>query len=363
MKSSVRFALAGVVVVALAVVAALAQEGGKAEFRSMAELDAHYRKQAEELDRRRLLDMAALAGRLTDTEAEAAYRAVFDMAVARGLFSEAESAARTYLGREGGPPQSQALAALISLIARADRGEYDRSLADLEAFVKRRAALQIPEEQRLPPPLLFEIGEAYLQRLIQGGRHDIARKVCQIAVAARSDPEIKAHFEKRRSRLEMIGKIAPEIEGKDVDGKPVRLADLKGKVVLVDFWATWCPPCVASFPVLRQLAREYKDRGFAILGVNLDDLARPESGPAAARTEPAPGPAPGDLRSFLVSQRLGWTNLVGAGADAAARAYGVDDIPASFLLDREGKIIQVELRDQALARTLARLLGGPAAKP
>jgi len=357
MRFSVRFAAASCGLVSLAVVAAVAQEVGKPEFRSLAELDAHYRQQADELDRRKLLDMAALAGRLTGMEAEEAYRAVFDVAVARGFFNAAEPAARAYLSREEGAPQSQALAAMISLIAQADRGEYDRSLADLEGFLKRRAAVHIPEEQRLPPPLLFAVGEAYLQRLIQGGRYDIARKVCQLAVANRSDPAIKAHFEKRQARLDMIGKPAPVIEGKDVDGKPVRLADLKGKVVLVDFWATWCPPCVASFPALRQLAREYKDRGFAILGVNLDDLARSESDQAGA------GPATGDIRWFLVSQRAGWTNLVGPGADAAAKAFGVEEIPASFLIDREGKIIHVELREQALARTLAQLLGGPTAKP
>ena len=112
----------------------------------------------------------------------------------------------------------------------------------------------------MPPALLFAVGEAYLQRLIQGGRYDIARKVCRLAAANRADPAIKAYFERREARLDLIGKPAPQIEGKDVDGKPVRLSDLKGKVVLVDFWATWCPPCVASFPTLRQLSREYKDR-------------------------------------------------------------------------------------------------------
>ncbi len=359
MRFSVPFAAASCGLVWLAVVAAVAQEVGKPEFRSLAELDAYYRQKADELDRRKLHDMGALAGRLTGMEGESAYRAVFDLAVAREFFNTAEPAARAYLSREEGLPQSQALAAMISLIARADRGEYDRSLADLEEFLKRRAAARIPEEQRLPPPLLFAVGEAYLQRLIQGGRYDIARKVCELAVANRSDPAIKAHFENRQARLDMIGKSAPEIGGKDVDVKPVRLADLKGKVVLVDFWATWCPPCVASFPTLRQLAREYKDRGFAVLGVNLDDLARAESGQPGAGVEPANG----DIRRFLVSQRAGWTNLVGPGANAAAKAFVVEEIPASFLIDREGKIIHLELREQALARTLAELLGGPRAKP
>ena len=153
----------------LAVVAAVAQEVGKPEFHSLAELDAHYRQQADELDRRKLLDMAALAGRLTGMEAEEAYRAVFDMAVARSLFNAAEPAARAYLSREGGPPQSQALAATITLIARADRGEYDRSLADLVGVHQEPRGGPDPRGKRLPPPLLFAVGEAYLQRLIQGG--------------------------------------------------------------------------------------------------------------------------------------------------------------------------------------------------
>ena len=93
--------------------------------------------------------------------------------------------------------------------------------------------------------------------------------------------------------------------------------------------------------------------------MNLDDLARPESSQAGAGAEPAPG----DVRRFLVSQRVGWPNLVGPGADAAARAFGVEEIPASFLIDGEGKIIHVELREQTLARTLAKLLGEPAARP
>ena len=106
----------------------------------------------------------------------------------------------------------------------------------------------------------------------------------------------------------MIGKPAPEIEGKDVDGKPIRLADLKGKVVLVEFWATWCPPCVASFPTLRHLTRDYKDRGFAILGVNLDDLARSESG------QPGAGAVfRSYIRSFLVAQRRAGSTSSGRG--------------------------------------------------
>jgi thiol-disulfide isomerase/thioredoxin len=350
----IRLAVGGILI-ALAGMAVHAQDETR-PFHSLSELNAYYKKQADELDRRKLLDLAALAARSKGAEAETAFRGAFDLAVAKGLYGAAEPAAREYLTRESGSPQSQALAASITLIARADRGEYDQSLADLERFLNSRAAARIPEDQRLPPALLFAVAEAYLQRLIQGGRYDIARKVCQLAVANRSDPSIKAYFERRQARLDLIGKPAPEIEGKDVDGKPVRLADFEGKVVLVDFWATWCPPCVAAFPTLRQLAREFKDQGFAILGVNLDDLARPESAQPAAKPEQVGG----DVRWFLIAQRAGWPNLVGPGAEAAARAYGVEEIPASFLIGRDGTIKHVELQAETLAKVLADLIGKPA---
>jgi peroxiredoxin len=68
----------------------------------------------------------------------------------------------------------------------------------------------------------------------------------------------------------MIGKPAPEIEGKDVDGKTVRLSDLKGKVVLVDFWATWCMPCLAELPRVREAYAKYHEKGLEVLGVSND---------------------------------------------------------------------------------------------
>src|SRR4051794_18455557 len=90
MRFSVQFAAACCGLVSLAVMEVVAQEVGKPEFRSLAELDAYYRQQADGLERRKLVDMAALAGRSIGMEAEVAYRAVFDVAVARGFFSTAE---------------------------------------------------------------------------------------------------------------------------------------------------------------------------------------------------------------------------------------------------------------------------------
>jgi thiol-disulfide isomerase/thioredoxin len=354
MSHSVRGVLLGLSLAAFAGRPILAQEAGRPEYPRLAELEARFRKQAEDLERSKLAALAELARTSQGDESEAAYRALFDLAVARGLYVEAAPPARDYLSHLQGPYESHALAAAIVLIARAGRGEFDQSLADLEAFLKRRAAAHVPEDQRLPAALAVTVGEAYLQRLVEGGRLDIARKVCEIASAAHPDPAVSAHFKSRLARLALVGTAAPGIEGKDVDGRPVHLGDFKGKVVLIDFWATWCPPCVAEFPTLRQLARQHRDQGFAILGVNLDSLSQPSVVQAAKQVAPAL-----DLRWFLLSQRASWPNLVGPGAEAAATAYGVSEIPARFLVSRDGKILQVELREQALEPAIARAVEPP----
>jgi thiol-disulfide isomerase/thioredoxin len=333
------------------------QAGDGEGFGSLADLQVSYARKLAELDRKKLADLAALAQRQSGIEAEAAYRAAFDLAVARGFYTEAAPVARAYLAREHGEPESHALAASIILIGRAERGEYDGSLADLKGFLAQRAAAQVADEHRLTPPLVCAVGEAYLQRLIHGGRFDIAREVCRLFMDSdHPDPVIRHYFGGRLARLEMIGKPAPAIEGSDVDGKTVRLADLKGRVVLVDFWASWCPPSVASFPHIRDLLMTHRGKGFAVIGVNLDELAHDPSGKKADPKEILSA-----VRWFLLQHRAAWPNIVGEGAEAAAKAYGVNEVPAGFLIGRDGVIQKVELNGRALAQAVEEALQGQAA--
>ena len=117
---------------------------------------------------------------------------------------------------------------------------------------------------------------------------------------------------------------APDFALKDVNGKTVRLSDYRGKVVLLDFWATWCGPCRIEIPWFMDLERRNKDKGFAVLGVSMDD-----DGWEA-------------VKPFLSD--LGVNYRVVIGNEETSQLYGgVDALPTTFLIDRVGKIAAVHV--------------------
>ena len=114
-------------------------------------------------------------------------------------------------------------------------------------------------------------------------------------------------------------KAAPEFVLKDSDGKTVHLSDYKGKVVLLDFWATWCAPCKVEIPWFMEFEQQYKDKGFAVLGVSMD-----EDGWTA-------------VKPYL--ERIKVNYRIVLGNDKVGDQYGgVDSLPTTFLIDRQGRI-------------------------
>jgi thiol-disulfide isomerase/thioredoxin len=319
---------------------------------SLVKLLEDYRHKRAALEKQEVADLVALADRLKGEEAVAAYRAAFDLAVSKGLYSDVAPAAQAFLKKNEGDPQTLALAESIVLIAAVDQKDFDASLEELKRLIETFASIKTPTERRLSPPLLFAVGEAYLQRLLRSGRYDVARKACAILVEEGIPAAVREYFAGRRARLELVGQLAPEIKGTDVDGKPISLADFKGQVVLVDFWATWCPPCVASFPMIREIAMRYKDQGVTVLGVNLDSLTDSQSTSPEAQKQTL-----ATVRSFLLGQRASWPNLVGEGAEAAAKAYYVTAVPANLLVGRDGKVLHIEIGPENLDAQIQAALG------
>lgn len=138
----------------------------------------------------------------------------------------------------------------------------------------------------------------------------------------------------------MPGAEAPDFTQDDPDGKPVALSSLRGKVLLVDFWASWCGPCRRENPAVVKLYEKYRDKGFDILGVSLDQ----------DRQRWLDAIAKDGLAWTQVSDLQGWRN-------AAAQLYQVSSIPHTVLLDAEGRIIGSKLRGAALERKLEEIFG------
>ena len=137
-----------------------------------------------------------------------------------------------------------------------------------------------------------------------------------------------------------VGSVFPAIGEADLEGKPLNLAAYAGKVVLIDFWATWCKPCVAELPNVAAAYEKYHARGFEIIGISLDkDRAT--------------------LVSFLQDNHMVWRQYFdGLGwQNKVSTRFGVDSIPATFLLDGEGRIVAKNLRGAALERKLESLFG------
>ena len=136
-----------------------------------------------------------------------------------------------------------------------------------------------------------------------------------------------------------IGAIAPEIELPDPDGKAIALSSLRGKYVLLDFWAAWCGPCRRENPTLVRAYNNYKAKGFEIFQVSLDRTH--QDWVAAIKAD--------KLDWYHVSDIKYWNSI-------AAKKYGVQSIPANFLLDPEGNIIAKNLRGPALEQKLMEIL-------
>lgn len=157
-----------------------------------------------------------------------------------------------------------------------------------------------------------------------------------------SDPSVAGKLEKelKESRSLMVGGTAPDFSQQTPEGETLSLSELRGKIVLLDFWASWCGPCRRENPNVVRVYEKYKAQGFEILSISLD--SKKDRWLKAIEKD--------GMDWYHVSDLKGWQN-------EAAQTYGVHSIPHTILLDSEGRILARNLRGRNLEAKLAELFG------
>jgi peroxiredoxin len=206
--------------------------------------------------------------------------------------------------------------------------EHSTSPAALAAVYRLNIQNELPLFTQVRDGLKTTIpkSEAYA-----GFRDQVDRMTQQLA-AQKAQEQQAAQMD----NLIPVGSAAPDFAQQTPDGKNLSLSELRGKVVLIDFWASWCKPCRMENPNVKKVYAQYHAKGFEILGVSLD------------RTKEA-------WLKAIEQDGLPWKHVsdLGFWNNAAAQQYGVSSIPYTVLVDREGKVLAKNLRGPALEAKLA----------
>ncbi|MDF3128426.1 TlpA disulfide reductase family protein [Kiritimatiellaeota bacterium B1221] len=195
----------------------------------------------------------------------------------------------------------------------------------------------------IPTEKLLRSGSILVQFSMEQGNTEIPQEVLQtfkeLAESGEGPIYAQAYAQlKAQMRKPVVGS-SPELSGTTLDGKEISLDDYKGKVVMVNFWATWCPPCIAEVPYMKEAYAKYHEKGFEIIAVSLDRSKAP-------------------LNKFIAKHDITWPMIYDAEQKKSlADHLSVSATPTIFILDKAGKVISMNTRGEALEKLLEEQLG------
>jgi thiol-disulfide isomerase/thioredoxin len=266
-------------------------------------------------------------------------------------------------GNEIGTYAKQALAAATKLKAD-ERPEVVKAVEPFWTYIRIFNASTMEEAERkdLANELVAAVGESKFSRESRGAASRFGDllsekglteeagalydRLAKVATES-SEPRFQKNaerFEATARRLRLPGKFMA-LEGKLLTGGELDWSSYRGKVVLVDFWATWCGPCIGELPNVKENYKKYHDKGFEVVGISLDN----------ARDK---------LEKFIEKEEIPWTQMYdetiqkGDGwSHPMVRFYGINGIPAAILVDKDGKVVSMGARGEELPKLLEQLLG------
>lgn len=264
-------------------------------------------------------------------DAERAWQWLFVTALGHGFETEAVELARTYMKSPNASAATRGVAQQTLAIGLAKSGKSEEAV-ELFTSQLRFARFQ-------SGGALIEFGRRLATQLQLARDFAAARHVYEeIASKFFLNADVRSLCENRIKKIDMVDQPAPEVEGSDITGGTVSLASLEGKVVLIDFWATNCPPCLEEMPNLKQIYADYHDDGFEIIGISLDE-------------------DPSIVEQFTTRTKITWPMIVERGTVESLReSYFVPTIPSLFIVDQSGKLHQFDVRGKDLRSVIEKLL-------